>query len=214
MTYTPPDGVIVPHHAYIEHKLSVMRATHTPKKTFRELVEEVSLLLAYEATRDFPLEDVVVETPLETMTCRKVKGRKPAIIPILRAGLGMLDGVLKVLPQAKIGHIGVQRDHDTLEPIEYYCKLPDAMAEREVILLDPMLATGGSASFAITRLKARGAKRIQFLCILACPEGIARLMADHPDIRIVCAGVDRQLNEKGYILPGLGDAGDRVFGTD
>ncbi|PKK89147.1 MAG: uracil phosphoribosyltransferase [Candidatus Wallbacteria bacterium HGW-Wallbacteria-1] len=212
-TATKWPGVFLPRHAYMEHKLSVMRSSLTPKKIFKELVEEISLLLTYEATADFPLEEVEVETPLETAVCRKVKGRKPAVIPILRAGLGMLEGVLKVVPQAKVGHIGVYRDHETKLPVEYFCKLPTHMEERECIVLDPMLATGGSASFAIQRIKERGAGKIKFLSILSCPEGIERLISDHPDITIFTAAIDRCLNEKAYILPGLGDAGDRLFGT-
>lgn len=207
------DNVFLPVHSYIEHKLTVMRDKNTTKKIFKELVEEVSLLLAYEATRDFPLEEIEVETPLMKANCRRIRGRKPAVIPILRAGLGMLEGVLKVIPQAKVGHIGIYRNHDTLEPVEYYAKFPTALEERGIIVLDPMLATGGSSSFAIRRIKERGGKNIKFLSIISCPEGIDRMTKDHPDVKIFTASIDQKLNEKGYILPGLGDAGDRLFGT-
>lgn len=213
MRETKWDNVLLPKHAYIEHKLSVLRDKDTPKKIFKELIEEVSLLLAYEATRDFPLENKEIETPLETATVRVIKGRKPAVVPILRAGLGMVEGVLKVIPQAKVGHIGVFRDPKTLKPVEYYGKLPTALEEREVIVLDPMLATGGSASFAIKRIKERGGKRIKFLAVISCPEGIEALVTDHPDVKVYTAAIDRELNDHAYIMPGLGDAGDRLFGT-
>jgi uracil phosphoribosyltransferase len=206
-------NVIIPKHAYIEHKLSVMRHKDTPKKTFKELVEEVSILLAFEATKDFPLRTVEVETPLVKTECRMIEGRKPVIVPILRAGLGMVEGVLKIIPQAKVGHIGVYRDHETLEPVEYFSKMPTHLDEREIILLDPMLATGGSASFAINKIKEYGGKKIKFISIIACPEGINRIVEDHPDVMIYTASVDEKLNDKAYIIPGLGDAGDRLFGT-
>ena len=207
------NNVIIPKHAYIEHKLSVMRHKDTPKKTFKELVEEVSILLAFEATKDFPLRTVEVETPLVKAECRMIEGRKPVVVPILRAGLGMVEGVLKVIPQAKVGHIGVYRDHETLEPVEYFSKMPTHLDEREIILLDPMLATGGSASFAINKIKEYGGKKIKFISIISCPEGINRIVEDHPDVMIYTAAVDEKLNDKAYIVPGLGDAGDRLFGT-
>jgi uracil phosphoribosyltransferase len=213
MTENRWKNVVCPKHAYIEHKLSVMRNKNTPKKIFKELVEEISLLLAYEATKDFPLEEVTIETPLQNAVCRKIKGRKPAVIPILRAGLGMVEGVLKVIPQAKVGHIGVYRNKKTFEPVEYYGKCPTDLDERENLIVDPMLATGGSASFAIQQIKNRGAVQIKFLCILSCPEGLDRLVKDHPDITIYTAAIDERLDENAYILPGLGDAGDRLFGT-
>jgi uracil phosphoribosyltransferase len=206
-------NVILPKHAYIEHKLTVMRDAETPKKIFQELVQEVSILLAYEATRNFPLEKVTIDTPLTKAVCRKIKGRKPAVIPILRAGLGMVDGVLKVIPQAKVGHLGIYRDHDTLQPVEYFAKFPTQLDKREVFVLDPMLATGGSAAFAVQMIKDRGARHVKFISIISCPEGIERLLSVHPDIFIYTASIDERLNEKGYILPGLGDAGDRLFGT-
>ena len=206
-------NLMVPNHAYIEHKLTIMRDKNTPKKIFKELVEEVTILLAYEATRDFPLEEKEIETPLQKASCRIIKGRKPAVVPILRAGLGMVDGFLKVIPQAKVGHIGLYREPETLEPVEYYAKFPSHLEEREVFLLDPMLATGGSVCAAVNSLKSRGATKIKFICIIASPEGISRLNKEHPDIKIYAASVDSGLNDHAYILPGLGDAGDRLFGT-
>ncbi|MDD5090111.1 MAG: uracil phosphoribosyltransferase [Candidatus Wallbacteria bacterium] len=206
-------NVILPRHAYIEHKLTIMRDKNTTKKIFKELLEEISLLLTYEATRDFPLAEKEVETPMEIATVRVIKGRKPAVVPILRAGLGMVEGVLKVIPQAKVGHIGIFRDPHTHEPVEYYTKFPTCLDEREIFVLDPMLATGGSASFAVQRIKERKGVKIKFISIISCPEGIERLSGDHPDIKIFTAAIDRQLNENAYILPGLGDAGDRLFGT-
>ncbi|MDD2717731.1 MAG: uracil phosphoribosyltransferase [Candidatus Wallbacteria bacterium] len=213
MEKTKWKNLILPRHAYIEHKLTMMRDKNTPKKIFKELAEEISLLLAYEATRDFPLEEIEIDTPLTKARCRVIKGRKPAVIPILRAGLGMVEGVLKVIPQAKVGHVGIYRDHETLKPIEYYAKFPTALSEREIIILDPMLATGGSASHAVTLAKNNGGIHIKFISIISCPEGIDTLLSDHPDIKIFTAAVDEGLNDIGYIVPGLGDAGDRLFGT-
>ena len=200
-------------HPLIQHKMSILRHRDTGPKEFRELVEEIANLLTYEATRDLPVEPIEIETPLERMTGASVSGKKVAVVPILRAGLGMVDGVLRMVPVARIGHIGLYRDEETLEPVTYYEKLPDDMAHREVLLLDPMLATGGSVTVAVDQVKAAGAVHIKLLAVLAAPEGIARLQADHPDVDIYVAGIDEKLNEKGYIVPGLGDAGDRLFGT-
>ena len=200
-------------HPLIEHKLAILRDIHTTTKQFAELAEEIAMLLTYEATKDLPLETVAVETPLETAECHMVSGKAVGIVPILRAGLGMVSGVQKLIPNAKVGHIGLYRDHDTHEPIEYYCKLPADAEQRLLIVVDPMLATGGSASDAITMIKKRGVKHIKLCCIVSAPEGIERILADHPDIDLYVAAVDRQLNENCYIMPGLGDAGDRLFGT-
>lgn len=200
-------------HPLIQHKLSFIRKEETGSKEFRELLEEVTMLMGYEVTRDFPLKQIEVKTPLTTCTCNVIAGRKVAIIPILRAGLGMVNGLLNLIPAAKVGHIGVYRDPDTFEPVEYYCKLPSDVADRDVIVVDPMLATGGSASAAIDFIKQRGIKNIKLMCIIAAPEGIQRIREDHPDVTIFTAGVDSHLNEKAYIVPGLGDAGDRLFGT-
>lgn len=200
-------------HPLIQHKLTKMRDKETGSKDFRELLNEISLLLGYEITRDFPLEEVEIETPLCKMKSKCISGKKVAIIPILRAGLGMVDGLLTLLPVAKIGHIGLYRDEETHTPIVYYCKLPFDIDQRLVIVCDPMLATGGSASDAITMIKKRGVKNIKLCCIVSAPEGIQRVMDDHPDIDVYVAAVDRELNENCYILPGLGDAGDRLFGT-
>ena len=200
-------------HPLIEHKLAILRDIKTDTKQFNELVEEIASLEAYEATKDLPLEEVEVQTPLETAKCLMVSGRSVGIVPILRAGLGMVSGVQKLVPNAKIGHIGLYRDHDTHEPVEYYCKLPVDVEQRILLVVDPMLATGGSASDAITMIKKRGAKKIKLCCIVSAPEGIRRILADHPDVDLYVASVDRCLNENCYILPGLGDAGDRLFGT-
>ena len=200
-------------HPLIEHKLAILRSVDTLTKQFAELVEEIATLVAYEATSDLPVETVMVETPLETAECHMVSGRAVGIIPILRAGLGMVSGVQKLIPNAKIGHIGLYRDETTHQPVEYYCKLPVDSSERILIVVDPMLATGGSASDAITMIKKRGAKQIKLCCIVSAPEGIRRILADHPDVDLYVASVDRELNENCYILPGLGDAGDRLFGT-
>ena len=200
-------------HPLIEHKLALLRDIKTPTKQFMELAEEIAMLETYEATKDLPLEEVAVETPLETAKCYMVSGRSVGIVPILRAGLGMVSGVQKLIPNAKVGHIGLYRDHDTHEPVEYYCKLPADAEQRTLIVVDPMLATGGSASDAITMIKKRGVTKIKLCCIVSSPEGINRILNDHPDVDLYVAAVDRELNEHCYILPGLGDAGDRIFGT-
>ena len=200
-------------HPMIQHKLTIMRDRDTDTKDFRELLNEIALLLGYEVTRDFPLIDKEIETPLQKMIGKEISGKKVAIVPILRAGLGMVDGLVSLLPVAKIGHIGLYRDHETLQPVEYYCKLPDDIASRDVILVDPMLATGVSSKAAVGFLKDRGVKHIKFCCIVAAPEGIKAIAEAHPDIDIYCGIVDEKLNENGYIVPGLGDAGDRIFGT-
>jgi uracil phosphoribosyltransferase len=190
-----------------------MRDVETGSKDFRQLLNEISMLMGYEITRDLPLEDVEIETPIMKMTAKKVSGRKLAIVPILRAGLGMVDGLLSLVPVAKVGHIGLYRDPDTHLPVEYYCKLPTDIEERFVIVVDPMLATGGSASDAIQMLKNRGCKQIRLMCLVGAPEGAEKVMADHPDVDIYIAAMDEKLNDHKYIIPGLGDAGDRIFGT-
>lgn len=200
-------------HPLIQHKLSILRDEATGAKEFRELVSEIAMLMCYEATRDLPLKEVEVQTPVAKAKTKMIAGRKLAFVPILRAGLGMVDGMLRLVPSAKVGHIGLYRDHDTLKPVEYYNKLPQDITERDVIVLDPMLATGGSAMDAITIVKRSAPKSVKFLCVIAAPEGIEALRQAHPDVQIYCAAVDRKLNENGYILPGLGDAGDRIFGT-
>ena len=200
-------------HPLIQHKISLLRDKNTGAKEFRELVSEIAMLMCYEATRDLPLVEVEIETPVAVAKTKVISGRKLAFVPILRAGLGMMDGVLELVPAAKIGHIGLYRDPETLKPVEYYCKLPVDVTRREVIVVDPMLATGGSAIDAITMLKAKGVKHLKFMCIIAAPEGLAALTAAHPDVDIYCASLDENLNEHGYIVPGLGDAGDRIFGT-
>ena len=200
-------------HPLIQHKISLLRDRRTGTKEFRDMVSEVSTLLCYEATRDLPLEEVEVETPIALARTKVLAGRKLALVPILRAGLGMVDGMLNLIPAAKVGHIGLYRNEETLEPVEYYCKLPKDIAEREVIVLDPMLATGSSAADAITMIKQRGARHIKFIGLIAAPEGMKVLHAAHPDVDIYVAALDEKLNEKGYIVPGLGDAGDRIFGT-
>ena len=200
-------------HPMIQHKLTIMRNKETGSKDFRQLLREISLLMGYEVTRDIPLADVEIETPICPMTARKVSGRKLAIVPILRAGLGMVEGLQELVPVAKVGHIGLYRNEETHEPVEYYCKLPEDIQERQVIVTDPMLATGGSACDALTMLKRRGCTNIRLMCLVAVPEGIARVQAEHPDVDIFVAAVDDHLNENAYIVPGLGDAGDRIFGT-
>ena len=200
-------------HPLIQHKITLLRDKNTGSKEFRELISEVTMLMCYEATRDLPLKQVEVETPMCVTKSKVISGRKLALVPILRAGIGMVDGILNLLPAAKVGHIGLYRDHDTHEPVEYYCKLPVDVAEREVIVLDPMLATGGSAIDAITKIKEKGAKQIKFMCIIAAPEGVEALIAAHPDVQVYCGALDGHLNEDKYIIPGLGDAGDRIFGT-
>ena len=200
-------------HPLITHKLSIMRNKRTGSKDFRELLDEIAMLMGYELTRDLPLEDVVIETPIEKMTAKAVSGKKLAIVPILRAGLGMVDGLRRLVPVAKVGHIGLYRDPETHKPVEYYCKLPHDIEDRIVIVVDPMLATGGSAVDALTLLKDRGCKNIRFMCLVAAPEGVEAVTTAHPDVAIYTAALDRGLNEKAYIVPGLGDAGDRIFGT-
>ena len=200
-------------HPLVQHKVSLLRNKNTGTKEFKELVSELATLLCYEATRDLPTEEVEIETPVAVAHTRVLAGRKLALVPILRAGLGMVDGMLTLLPAAKVGHIGLYRNEETLEPVEYYCKLPADIAERDVIVLDPMLATGGSARDAITQIKKRGARSIKFIGIIAAPEGLQKLHEAHPDVDIYVAALDDHLNENGYIVPGLGEAGDRIFGT-
>lgn len=204
---------IVLNHPLITHKLGILRDIHTGTKEFRELITEISTLLCYEATKDAKLEKTTIETPLEKMETGKLNEDNYAIVPILRAGMGMLDGIINVIPNAKVGHIGLYRDEETFQPIEYYFKMPENVSQREVLIIDPMLATGGSASATISRLKEEGVKKIKLLCVVSAPEGINLIEKDHPDVQIYCATVDRTLNESAYILPGLGDAGDRVYGT-
>lgn len=200
-------------HPLIAHKISYIRQENVGTKEFREVIGEIAQLMCYEATRDLKTEEVTIKTPLAEMKGRVLSGKKLAIIPILRAGLGMVDGMLSLIPAAKVGHIGLYRDPETLEPVEYYCKLPEDCEEREVFVVDPMLATGGSSSAAIRMLKEKGVKNIRFLCIIAAPEGLRRMREDHPDIEIYIGALDEKLNDHGYIIPGLGDAGDRIFGT-
>ncbi len=206
-------NVTVFDHPLIKHKLTYIRDKNTGSKEFRELVTEVSMLMAYEVTRNFPLENIEIETPLMTMMSPVIPGKKVGLIPILRAGLGMVDGMLSLLPAAKVGHIGLYRDPETLQPVEYYCKLPQDIQERELIVLDPMLATGGSAIDAIRMLKEKGATSIRFVCLIAAPEGVKALNEAHPDVDVYVAALDEKLNDHAYIVPGLGDAGDRLFGT-
>ncbi len=200
-------------HPLVQHKLTIIRDKSTGPKEFRELVKEVSLLMAYEVTRDLPLEEVEVETPICNTKGLTIVGKKIGVIPILRAGLGMIEGILELIPTAKVGHIGLYRDPDSLEPVEYYCKLPDDSHERDFIIIDPMLATGGSAVAAVKYVKNIGCSGIKLMCLLAAPEGIARMEKNHPDVDIYTAAIDERLNSHGYIIPGLGDAGDRLFGT-
>ena len=200
-------------HPLILHKLSILRDKGTSVKEFRELVSEIAMLMCYEATRDLPLEDVEIETPVAKATVKRIAGKKLAIVPILRAGLGMVDGMVSMMPNVKVGHIGLFRDPETLEPVKYYFKMPPDIDERDVIVVDPMLATGGSASAAIQFLKDDGVKHIKLMCIIGAPEGVERMQKDHPDVDIYVAALDDHLNEHGYIVPGLGDAGDRIFGT-
>ena len=200
-------------HPLILHKLSILRDKGTSVKEFRELVSEIAMLMCYEATRDLPLEDVEIETPVAKATVKRIAGKKLAIVPILRAGLGMVDGMVSMRPNVKVGHIGLFRDPETLEPVKYYFKMPPDIEERDVIVVDPMLATGGSASAAIQFLKDDGVKHIKLMCIIGAPEGVERMQKDHPDVDIYVAALDDHLNEHGYIVPGLGDAGDRIFGT-
>ena len=200
-------------HPLLQHKLSILRDENTGVKDFRQVVSEIATLMCYEATRDLPLEEVEIKTPITTAKFKMIAGKKLAIVPVLRAGLGMVDGILTLIPSAKVGHIGLYRDPDTLEPVEYYCKMPTDIAERDVIILDPMLATGGSASAAIQFIKNYDVKHIKLMNIIAAPEGVERVRKDHPDVEIYCAALDEKLNDHGYIVPGLGDAGDRIFGT-
>jgi uracil phosphoribosyltransferase len=206
-------SVVEVRHPLVQHKLSYLRDKNTPTVHFRKLVNEVTLLLTYEATKDMPTEDVEVETPLELGRFPRISGKKVAVCPILRAGVGMLDGVLSLISSARVGFIGMYRDEETLEPVEYYAKLPQDIADRDVILLDPMLATGNSTAAAVETVKKAGATSVRLIAIIAAPEGIDRILRDHPDVRIVVASIDRGLNERGFIVPGLGDAGDRLYGT-
>nr|MDP2192269.1 uracil phosphoribosyltransferase [Rhodoferax sp.] len=200
-------------HPLVQHKLTLMRKKEASTNSFRRLLNEVSMLMAYEVTRDMPMQEVQIETPLETMTAKMIDGKKLVFVSILRAGTGILDGMLSVVPGARVGHIGLYRDPQTLQAVEYYFKMPKDMQERDVVVVDPMLATGNSAVAAVQRIKALNPKSIKFVCLLTCPEGIATMRKAHPDVPIYTAAIDRQLNEHGYILPGLGDAGDRIFGT-
>ena len=205
--------VVILDHPLIQHKLSILRDKNTSTKDFRQLINEISMLMIYEATRDLPMEEVEVETPIAVAKCKHIAGRKLAFVPILRAGLGMVDGALQLVPSARIGHIGLYRDETTLKPVEYFCKLPKDIDQRDVFVVDPMLATGGSAIDAIAQIKQRGTRKITFMCTIAAPEGIKALQEAHPDVDIYCAACDSHLNEIGYIVPGVGDAGDRIFGT-
>lgn len=207
------ENVTIFTHPLIQHKTTMLRKKTTSNKEFRENVEEITMLMCYEALRDLPLEEVEIETPITKTKQKVLKGKKLAIVPILRAGLGMVGGIQKLIPNAKVGHIGMYRDEETLQPHEYYCKLPEDIANRLIVVVDPMLATGGSAIDAITQIKAYGGKNIKFLCLIAAPEGTKALSEAHPDVDIYCANLDERLNENGYIVPGLGDAGDRIFGT-
>jgi uracil phosphoribosyltransferase len=212
-TVTTTGRLTVVTHPLVQHKLSYLRDRQTPTVHFRKLVNELTLLLTYEATKDFQTEQVEIETPLETMTAQRISGKKVAVCPVLRAGMGMLDGVLSLVSSARVGFIGMYRDEETLEPVQYYVKLPVDLDQRDAIVLDPMLATGNSSSAAIQAVKEAGAQSVTFVCLVAAPPGIEHLHADHPDVHIVCAAIDRGLDERGFIVPGLGDAGDRLYGT-
>ncbi|PXV91014.1 uracil phosphoribosyltransferase [Lachnotalea glycerini] len=205
--------VTVMEHPLIQHKIGIIRRTDTGSKDFRQMIGEIAMLMCFEATRDLKLQDVKIQTPICETTVKELQGKKLAIVPILRAGLGMVDGMLEMIPAAKVGHIGLYRDPETLEPVEYYCKLPADSVEREVFVVDPMLATGGSSVAAIQMLKDKGVQHIRFMCIIAAPEGVKRMQKEHPDVDIFIGALDEHLNEHGYIVPGLGDAGDRIFGT-
>ena len=206
-------NVTILNHPLIQHKTTILRKASTTNKEFRESVEEITMLMCYEALRDLPLQEIEIETPIQKTKQKVLKGKKLAVVPILRAGLGMVNGMLQLVPSAKVGHIGMYRDEETLQPHEYYCKLPPDIGDRLIVVVDPMLATGGSACDAISQIKSYGGKNIKFLCLIAAPEGIEALTKAHPDVDIYCANVDERLNEHGYIVPGLGDAGDRIFGT-
>lgn len=205
--------IVVMDHPLIQHKIGIIRREETSSKEFREMISEIAMLMCYEATRDLKLVDVDIKTPITDMTAKELAGKKLAVVPILRAGLGMVEGMLAMIPAAKVGHIGLYRDPETLEPVEYYCKLPADSSERDIFVVDPMLATGGSAEAAIQMLKDKGVRNIRFMCIIAAPEGVKRMQEAHPDVDLYIGALDGQLNDHGYIVPGLGDAGDRIFGT-
>ena len=211
----PPSypNLTVLQHPLIRHKVTLLRDKRTPTKDFRDLVAEIAMLMAYEVTKDLPTEPVAIDTPLESMSGERVAGKKLALVPVLRAGLGMVDGILRLIPSARVGHVGLFRDHETLEPVPYYFKAPAARDQRDFFVLDPMLATGGSAADACTTLKSSGVRSLRFLCVVAAPRGVEKMLAAHPDVPVYSAALDRELNQSGYILPGLGDAGDRIFGT-
>ena len=211
--YNGIENITICDHPLIKHKLTMIRDKNTGTNEFRAIVEEIAMMIGYEALKDLELDEVEIETPLEKAMCPVIAGKKPAIVPILRAGLGMVGGLLKLMPAAKVGHIGMYRDEETFEPHEYFCKLPSPIEQRRIYVVDPMLATGGSAVDAIKLIKQRGGKDISFLCVIAAPEGVERLHKEHPDVKIFVGNLDRQLNEHAYICPGLGDAGDRIFGT-
>lgn len=213
MSARPLPNLTVLTHPLIQHKLTILRDRETSTRDFKQLVSEIAMLMAYEVTKDLSTEAVEIETPLERMTGRQVAGKKLTLVPILRAGLGMVEGISQLIPSARVGHIGLYRDHNTLQPVDYYFKIPGGEHDRAFFLLDPMLATGGSAAAAVTALKQAGAHRIRFLCLVAAPEGVRAMLTHHPDVPVFAAALDRELNAKGYILPGLGDAGDRLFGT-
>ena len=206
-------NITITNHPLIQHKLSILRCKQTSSKEFRALISEIAMLLCYEATRDLHLQEIEIETPICATKAKTIEGKKLAIVPILRAGLGMVEGMLELVPSARVGHIGLYRDPETLSPVEYYCKLPADIGERDVFVVDPMLATGGSAIDAISQIKLRNPRSIKFMCIISAPEGVAALQKAHPDVEIFCAAMDEKLNDQGYIVPGLGDAGDRIFGT-
>ena len=213
MAAAPFPNLTVLDHPLIQHKLSLLRDRRTSTRDFKQLVSEIAMLMAYEVTKDLPTEEVDIETPMEAMKGRQVSGKKLTLVPILRAGLGMVEGIAQLIPSARVGHIGLYRDHDTLKPVDYYFKIPGSEVARDFFVLDPMLATGGSAVAAVSALRGAGARRLRFLCLVAAPEGVGRMLEVHPDVPIFTAALDRELDSHGYILPGLGDAGDRLFGT-